>query len=99
MAHLGSDLQHGIENGELRLHYQPMMDLADDTVVGVEALARWDRGGAGLLTPAESIEVAERTGQIIALGTWVTRTACVAAAELQGVDRAPFSVSINVSAR
>ena len=99
MAHLGSDLQHGIENGELRLHYQPMMDLADDTVVGVEALARWDRGGAGLLNPAEFIEVAERTGQIIALGAWVARTACVAAAELQGTDRAPFGVSINVSAR
>ncbi len=65
VAHLGGDLQHGIENGELRLQYQPMMDLDDDTVVGVEALARWDRPGVGLLNPAGFIEVAERGGQII----------------------------------
>ena len=98
-AQLSDDLQHGIENGELRLHYQPIMDLTRDTVVGVEALVRWDRPGIGLLSPASFIEVAERTGQIIALGAWVARTACAAAVALQPHDETTLSVSMNVSAR
>ena len=96
---LGEALRHGIEDDELRLHYQPIVDLTHDTVVGVEALVRWERPGVGLLSPASFIEVAERTGQIVDLGAWVARTACRAAVDLRPAGRAPFSVSINVSAR
>ena len=96
---LGADLHDGIANDELRLHYQPILDLSDDTVIGVEALVRWERPGVGLLSPASFIEVAERTGQIIALGAWVARTACRTAVDRQSPDGTPFSVSINVSGR
>jgi len=99
MAQLHADLSHGIAHDELRLHYQPMMDLAHDTITGVEALVRWERPGTGLLGPASFIDVAERTGQIVALGAWVARTACETAVTLRAPRSTPLSVSINVSAR
>ncbi|MCL3859750.1 bifunctional diguanylate cyclase/phosphodiesterase [Actinotalea sp. K2] len=95
---LANDLQQGIRDGELRLHFQPIMELATNQVLGVEALVRWERPGAGLLGPASFLDVAERTGQILELGRWVTQSACRAAAELVGTG-ALRNVSINVSAR
>ena len=96
---LANDLHHGIENGELRLHFQPIMRLATNEVVGVEALVRWQRPGVGLLSPVSFIDVAERTGQIELLGSWVARHACLAAADLVQVPQGPRTVSVNVSAR
>lgn len=96
---LATDLQRGIAEGELRLHLQPIVGLAHDDVVGVEALVRWQRPGVGLLTPASFIDVAERTGQIVALGEWVAQEACRAAVALSAQHAAPVRVSINVSAR
>lgn len=96
---LASDLHRGIENDELRLHYQPIMDLASNDIVGVEALVRWKRPGVGLLNPGSFIDVAERTGQIVPLGNWVTRHACETAAGLAAGLDGPRTVSINFSAR
>ncbi|WP_407342130.1 EAL domain-containing protein [Pengzhenrongella phosphoraccumulans] len=96
---MASDLHRGIANEELRLHYQPIMDLASNDIVGIEALVRWERPGVGLLNPTSFIDVAERTGQIVQLGNWVTRHACRAAASLAPGPGGPRTVSINVSAR
>ena len=96
---LANDLHRGIENGELRLQFQPIMRLATNEVVGVEALVRWERPGVGLLSPVSFIDVAERTGQIELLGSWVARHACLAAADLVRVPQGPCTVSMNVSAR
>jgi diguanylate cyclase (GGDEF)-like protein/PAS domain S-box-containing protein len=96
MAH---DLQRALSQDELRLHYQPIIDLATNDVVGVEALVRWERPGVGLLAPEAFIDVAERTGQIVALGEWVIGTACQAAVTFAATRLAPLRVSINVSAR
>ena len=96
MAH---DLDHALKVGEMRLHYQPIIELATNDVVGVEALVRWQRSGVGLLLPGAFIELAERTGQIIPLGHWIIRQACRAAVELAGTRLAPIQVSINISAR
>jgi diguanylate cyclase (GGDEF)-like protein/PAS domain S-box-containing protein len=96
MAH---DLQRAFSQDELRLHYQPIIELSTNDVVGVEALVRWERPGVGLLTPEAFIDVAERTGQIVALGEWVIGTACEAAKTFAATRVAPLRVSINVSAR
>jgi len=96
---LANDLHRGIENDELRLHFQPIIELATNAVVGVEALVRWERPGVGLLGPVSFIEMAERTGQIVLLGAWVARHACAAAAGLAQRADGPGVVSINLSAR
>ena len=96
---LGNDLHHGIVHGELRLHFQPIMDVATGKIAGVEALVRWDRPGVGLLSPVSFIEVAERTGHIVPLGAWVTHTACEMAVKLLAQDPCAPKVSINVSPR
>lgn len=95
---LASDLRHGIDDGELRLLYQPIVELTDHDVIGVEALVRWQRPGGGLLAPAEFMDVAERSGQIVPLGAWVTAQACHTAVRLAQLSSAPHSMSINLSA-
>jgi diguanylate cyclase (GGDEF)-like protein len=73
-------LRRGIERGELELHHQPIMRLADRAAIGVESLVRWrDPARGGLVPPVEFIPVAERTGVIDALGDWVLREVCAQA--------------------
>ncbi len=96
---MADDLHHGLSAGEMRLHFQPILELATNDVVGVEALVRWQRAGVGLLQPGAFIELAERTGQIVALGEWVIRQACEAAVALDKAGLDQLRVSINVSAR
>ena len=68
---LERDLRAAIARGQLELHYQPKVATGDGGVVGVEALARWPHPTWGLVSPGEFIEVAERNGQIHAMGRWV----------------------------
>lgn len=75
-----SELEAGIEHGELVLHYQPVVRLRDRVPVAVEALVRWQHPTRGLLPPAEFVPEAERTGAIRSLGAWTLDTACRAAA-------------------
>jgi diguanylate cyclase (GGDEF)-like protein len=89
------DLRRALANGEFELHYQPIVSLADDRIVAVEALARWRHPQRGLVLPAEFIPVAEEVGLIDALGEWVVRTACAEAATWPN----PLRIAVNVSAR
>lgn len=88
------------ERDELRLHYQPVVDLADGSITGVEALVRWEVPGRGLLMPGEFIGLAEESGVIVQLGRWVLDQACAqteAWRHRHGLDR--LSVGVNLSAR
>ena len=89
------DLRRALANTEFELHYQPIISLADDRIVAVEALARWRHPQRGLVLPAEFIPIAEEVGLIDALGEWALRTACAEAAGWPSDAR----VAVNVSAR
>jgi PAS domain S-box-containing protein/diguanylate cyclase (GGDEF)-like protein len=93
------DLASAIENGQLRLHYQPVVDFADGRMVGVEALVRWQHPQRGLLPPAAFIDIAEESGLIVPIGSWVTDQACRQAAEWQLLGTQRLSVAVNLSAR
>ena len=70
------ELQRALENGELRLFYQPAVDLSSGALVGAEALVRWEHPERGLLTPDKFLQVAEETGLIVPMGAWVVEEAC-----------------------
>ncbi len=103
LAHmqLGGELRRALDEGELRVVYQPILRLDDHRITGVEALVRWDHPTRGAVAPAEFIPAAERTGLIVPLGRFVLRETChQAAAWLAefGPDALP-ETALNVSAR
>jgi diguanylate cyclase (GGDEF)-like protein len=100
---LESDLRRALDQHELRLHYQPIVDLRSEEILGFEALVRWQHPVRGLVPPLAFIPMAEETGLIVPLGRWVLETACQQAARWQrsavrGGFTPPF-VSVNLSAR
>jgi diguanylate cyclase (GGDEF)-like protein len=94
-----TELRRSVEDGDFLLHYQPLIDLDTLTVVGVEALIRWQHPTRGLLAPAEFIDVAEDTGLIVPIGRWVLEQATLAAAGWQSASGRPLSVAVNLSPR
>ncbi|HEY1807549.1 MAG TPA: EAL domain-containing protein [Acidobacteriaceae bacterium] len=94
-------LRHAIDAGELRLHYQPVVSLHAQRIIGFEALVRWQHPERGLMGPAEFIPIAEETDVILDLGRWVLREACRQGAEWQKqyAPHPPFSIGVNLSAR
>ncbi len=96
-----NDLRRAIERGELRLHYQPLIDLTTDRILGFEALVRWQHPVRGLVPPLAFIPLAEETGLILPLGRWVLETACRQASRWH--DARPngprLQMSVNLSAR
>ena len=93
-----TDLQAAIRGGQLRLHYQPEVDLATGTVLGAEALVRWYHPTSGLLTAGEFIDVAEETGAIVEIGNWVLSQACHQLGVWREARR-DLSLRVNLSAR
>jgi diguanylate cyclase (GGDEF)-like protein/PAS domain S-box-containing protein len=91
-------LRRAVDNGEFVLHYQPMVELSSGRMVGAEALIRWNHPQHGLVLPGSFIELAERTGLIEPISSWVVGEACRQNAEWQrmGID---ICVSINLPAR
>jgi|GEM_PF-586649 len=96
-----TDLRRAIDNDQLVLHYQPIMWLDGNQIVGVEALVRWRRSDGTLVPPGEFIPVAEETGLIRPVGRWVLHEACQQLARWRSdlPQAAGLSMSVNVSAR
>ena len=94
------ELQRALEQGELRVYYQPGVDLATGQVVGAEALVRWEHPERGLIAPDRFLGVAEETGLIVPLGMWVLGETCRHLAEWQSrPETAHLHLSVNLSAR
>ena len=92
-----NDLQSGIQDLQLELHYQPEIDLNTHLIVGFEALVRWNHPTRGLLAPGEFIPVAEETGLIQGLGDWVLREACHQAAAWRRSSGGQFDLRVSVN--
>ncbi len=94
------DLATAVERAELRLMYQPVVELDTDRIVGLEALLRWEHPTFGLLMPDRFIALAEDTGMIVPIGRWVLETACATlASRHRSSDGADLTMAVNVSAR
>jgi diguanylate cyclase (GGDEF)-like protein len=92
-------LREAIDAGELRLHYQPTVELATGRVVGVEALIRWQHPTLGLLEPDHFIPFAEATGLIVPIGAQVLKEACAQWRRWAPQAGASFTMAVNLSAR
>jgi diguanylate cyclase (GGDEF)-like protein/PAS domain S-box-containing protein len=92
-------LHHALEAGEFELLYQPQLEADDMTIVGMEALLRWNHPERGVITPEHFIGIAEERGLILPIGDWVIREACVAARRFHDSGYPNFRVAVNLSAR
>lgn len=96
---LASDLQHAIHNGELELYHQPQIDLVSRKIIGSEVLVRWMHPKHGLVLPEEFIPIAEDTGTINDLTTWVLNTACEQLRSIIDSGTNNHRLSVNISGK
>jgi diguanylate cyclase (GGDEF)-like protein len=97
---LREQLGRALERREMRVHYQPIVDLASGAVLGVEALARWQRPDGTVLMPDDFIPLAEESGLILPIGAWILERACQDARAWQTRHELPgLFISVNLSAR
>ena len=94
---VSAELREAIASNQLFLQYQPQVDAETGRIVGVEALVRWHHPRRGILSPAEFISVAEKTGLIVALDLWVMGEACRQGKAWLDAGVAPITISVNVS--
>src|SRR5690606_28739715 len=95
---LENELRAALQREDFSLHYQPQLDLATNRLTTVEVLLRWEHPEAGFISPAQFVPVAEETGIIVPLGSWVLRQAC-----RQGMqwlkDGYEIQIAVNLSQR
>jgi diguanylate cyclase (GGDEF)-like protein len=96
-ARTSTRLRQAVARQELHLEYQPIVSLQDNRIVAVEALVRWQPGGQEMVPPSEFISIAEQTGLIVDIGTWVLRRACRDTAAWH--TQYGVGVGVNVSGR
>ena len=96
---LSTALHRGVQLGELTLHYQPEISMKTGRVVGMEALMRWQHPERGNISPNRFIAVAEETGQILPLGAWALKTACLECVAIQRRTGQSLKLAVNVSPR
>jgi diguanylate cyclase (GGDEF)-like protein len=94
---LENDLRLAIERNEFVLFYQPQIAVESGSIIGMEALIRWNHPERGMLTPIHFIEISEKTGLIIDIGKWVIREACRQHQEWVKSDLQPLRMSVNIS--
>jgi EAL domain-containing protein (putative c-di-GMP-specific phosphodiesterase class I) len=95
-----NDLRRAVADGQLRVHYQPIVTIASGDFAEVEALVRWQHPVRGLIPPEQFISLAEDTGLIVPIGWWVLEQACYQAVQWQvHAERAPLTLSVNLSPR
>lgn len=97
-AKVREELRLAIDAGQLDLHYQPQIEGKSPRIIGAEALVRWQHPQRGMVSPAEFIPLAEKTGLILPLGNWVLNTACAQLAQwAKRPDFAHIILAVNVS--
>ena len=96
---LENSLHHALNDKQFELYYQPKVDSFTGEIVGAEALVRWYHPDRGLIGPGEFISVAESTGLIIPLGSWILREACEQHMRWRQAGHAPQRIAVNLSAR
>jgi len=96
---LETSLRRALENEEFIVYYQPVLNLATDEIVGVEALVRWQHPEFGILPPAKFIGLAEDTGLILEIGETVLRTACAQTRAWEDSGYGRVRMAVNISAR
>ncbi|WP_169086404.1 EAL domain-containing protein [Paenibacillus sp. PL91] len=96
---LEGDLRKAVERGELLLHYQPQIRTEDHAMIGIEALVRWEHPSKGMLSPGIFIPIAEETGLIYEIGTWVLREACQQMRKWHAEGGPLIPISVNLSSQ
>ncbi len=96
-VHTRDALRQALQGNEFELYYQPQIELESGRVLGVEALVRWNRPHHGLVMPVNFISIAEESGLIVPLGTWVLREACRQAASWSRAGKGALVVAVNIS--
>ena len=91
-------LRHAIDNDELKVYFQPQVDIGTGLIVGAEALVRWIPTGSTVITPDKFIPLAEETGLIVPLGRWVLQETCRIGQNWLQQGKPPLTLSVNVSA-
>ncbi|MFN6561964.1 MAG: EAL domain-containing protein [Nostoc sp. ChiSLP01] len=101
LLELENDLRRAVERQEFLVYYQPIVSLTTGRISGFEALVRWQHPTRGLVSPIEFIPVAEETGLISAINTWVLQSAChqLSIWQHHPITPEPLSISVNLSAR
>jgi len=96
---LEQDMQRALKRQEFRVHYQPILNLKTEKIVGFEALVRWQHPERGIVSPAEFIPCAEETGLVVPLGMMVLWQACEQLCQWQKTIHPHLSMSVNLSVR
>lgn len=96
---LSSDLRYALERDELHLRFQPQISFEAGRMIGVEALLRWNHPRLGSIPPDRFIPLAEETGLIVPIGTWVMRQACLQGISWQQHGLPPIRMAVNISAK
>lgn len=96
---LENDMRRAIERNEFEVHYQPKLDITTGRILGFEALLRWQHPVRGTISPDKIIPLAESSGLILAIGSWVLRTACEQLVQWQQQGYSGLTMAVNLSAR
>ncbi|MGH8718767.1 MAG: putative bifunctional diguanylate cyclase/phosphodiesterase, partial [Burkholderiales bacterium] len=96
---LESQLHRALEQDQLRLHYQPIVDVKGGEIRSVEALLRWQQPGGGLSLPGKLIPIAEESGLIVPIGEWALKTACETAMRFREIGMPNLRMAVNLSPR